>query len=52
MFKKRTRPQTVVREISLETDTDKNIDGEGGSTSGQVEEEEPNLPSVHPALEI
>ncbi|RXW25425.1 hypothetical protein EST38_g416 [Candolleomyces aberdarensis] len=44
MFKKRTRPQTVVREKSLETEADKQVDGEGGSNSGQAEEEEPNLP--------
>ena len=42
MFKKRTRPQTVVREISLEKDDIQ----EGPSASNASEEEEPNLPSV------
>ncbi|KAJ3547116.1 hypothetical protein NMY22_g1772 [Coprinellus aureogranulatus] len=44
MFKKRTRPPTVAKDIHIAVEEDKPIEGDGEDLTGERTEEEPNLP--------
>lgn len=46
MFKKRTRPPTVAKDIHVAIEEDKSVEGNGEDMTEERTEEEPNLPSV------